>query len=94
MADANALIRSPVVVGAGAVLVIAAVVAGGYFLGSKKTMGMKTPAAVAAANRSVCEATMARAEVYGVLEFGGATGLEGRFDHGRQGSHGVLGKVR
>jgi hypothetical protein len=69
MADMNALIRSPLVVGAGAVVVIGAAVAGGYFLGSKKPGGANaSPAAMAAADRSVCEATLARAQAYGIFD--------------------------
>jgi len=71
MADMNALVRNPIVLGGAAVLVIA-VAAGGYFLGRGSSGGSSAPksAQEALAARGVCEATLARVEDYGILRAG------------------------
>jgi hypothetical protein len=71
MADLNALVRNPIVLGGAAVLVIAGVAAGGYFLGRGSNGGSSgthatTQAALAA--RGVCEATLDRTKAYGILD--------------------------
>jgi PDZ domain-containing secreted protein len=69
MADMNALVRSPIVLGGAVVLVIGAA-AGGYFLGRGGSTGStsshaSTQAALAA--RGVCQATLDRTKAYGIL---------------------------
>lgn len=68
MADMNALVRNPIVLGGAVVLVIAAA-AGGYFLG-RGGSGSSTPKSPeeALAARGVCEATLDRVKNYGILE--------------------------
>lgn len=65
MADMNALIRNPLVLGGVAVVVIAVGV-GGYFLGTRHPDAPKT-AEQAAADRGVCEATLDRVRNFGIL---------------------------
>lgn len=69
MADMNALVRNPVVLGGAAVVVIVAVAAGGYFLG-RGSGGSNAPAGSkeALAARGVCEATLARVKDYGIVD--------------------------
>jgi len=72
MADLNALIRNPVVLGGAAVVVVAAALAGGYFLGRGGSggTGVSTSGGQVAANRSVCQATLARVNDFGIIESG------------------------
>lgn len=71
MADINALIRNPIVLGGAAVVVVAGALVGGYFLGrGSETGGHKattTAAGQVTANSSVCEATLARIVTYGIV---------------------------
>lgn len=71
MADMNALVRNPIVLG-GAVVLVIAVAAGGYFLGRGSSGGSSAPnsAQEALAARGVCEATLARVKDYGILSTG------------------------
>lgn len=72
MADMNALMRSPVVLGGAAVVVVAAALAGGYFLGRGGSGGGTATSAAGqvAANRSVCQATLARVNDFGIIDPG------------------------
>lgn len=71
MADMNALMRNPMVLGGAAVVVVAAALAGGYFLGRGGSGGTgATSGGQVAANRSVCQATLARVNDFGIVEAG------------------------
>lgn len=72
MADMNALMRNPMVLGGAAVVVVAAALAGGYFLGRGGSGGSSATGSTGqgAANRSVCQATLARVNDFGIVEAG------------------------
>ena len=74
MADINALIRNPIVLGGAAVVVVAGALVGGYFLGRGGGSGGSPAAGTTAgqevANRSVCQASLARVSDFGIVEPG------------------------
>lgn len=66
MADMNGVMRSPIVLGGAAVLVVAAAV-GGYFLGTHKSGGGSGSTQTAAVG-GVCGATLSRAANIGIVD--------------------------